>query len=60
MGSLRTIHFDMLSLRENMKPTKTKTTRLFKMMDITEKQLKQAIVWYQQAKSQSDKQPQQS
>jgi len=50
----------MLSLRENMKPTKTKTTRLFKMMDITEKQLKQAIVWYQQAKSQSDKQPQQS
>jgi len=55
MGSLRTIHFDMLSLRENMKPTKTKITRLFKMMDITEKQLKQAIVWYQQARSQSDK-----
>ena len=43
-----------------MKPTKTKTTQPFKMMDITEQQLKQAIVWYQQARSQSNKQSQQS
>jgi len=50
----------MLSLRENMKPTKTKTTRLFKMMDVTEQQLKQAVVWYQQARSQSNQQSQQN
>jgi len=35
-----------------MKPIKTKATkdvRLFKMMDITEKQFKQAKAWYQSA-----------
>jgi len=39
-----------------MKPTKTKAiqaVRLFKMMDITEQQFKQAQDWYQSAKQSS-------
>ncbi|MCH9645383.1 MAG: hypothetical protein K0U08_01885 [Proteobacteria bacterium] len=37
-----------------MKPIKTKSIKLFRMMDmdITEQQLKQAKAWYQSAKSQ--------
>ena len=45
----------MSLLRENMKPIKTNTNKavkLFRMMDITEQQLKQAQAWYQSAKNQ--------
>ena len=46
----------MLLPLENMKPIKTKVTKtvpLFKMMDITEQQFKQAQDWYQSAKQSS-------
>lgn len=43
-----------------MKPTKTKVTtktvRLFKMMDITEQQFKQAQAWYLSAREGRQKQ----
>ncbi len=47
----------MLLLLENMKPIKTKviikTTSLFKMMNITEQQFKQAKAWYESANQSS-------
>jgi hypothetical protein len=55
MALLKTTRYVILSLRENMKPIKTKTSKTIKLfrimdMDITEQQLKQAKAWYLSAK----------
>jgi len=50
MEPLKTTHCATLLPLESMKPTKTKSIKLFKMLNITEQQFIKARSWYLSAK----------